>query len=157
VNPEVVVLASGIWEVVDRRLPGDDRFRSVGQPEVDRYILRELLAAIDVLGSRGASVVLLTYPQIEAGRDQGYVDLPESDPARIDRLNELVLEAASLRPGVSTVADLGGWLESLPGGSLDGEKRDDGVHFRDTFTPVIGDWLAPIVVEVGRNGPPPPG
>ena len=80
-DPEVVVLTSGIWEVVDRRLPGDDRFRNIGDPVVDRYLLSEMLSAIDTLGARGATVALLTYPHFEAGRDQGYSDLPESDPA----------------------------------------------------------------------------
>ncbi len=115
-DPDVVVLSSGIWEVVDRRLPGDDRWRHIGQPEVDRYLLREFLSAIDTLGSDRATVVLLTYPHFQAGADQGYTDLPESDPARVDRLNELMAEAAGLRPGVATVVDVQAWLAQQPGG-----------------------------------------
>lgn len=157
-DPEVVVLTSGIWEVVDRRLPGDDRFRHVGEPIVDRYMLAEFLSAIDTLAARGANVVLLTYPHFEAGRDQGYTDLPESDPARVDRLNELLAEAVALRPGVATLLDFQGWLASQPGGELDPAKRSDGLHFYDEYAPTIADWLAPQLVETAHNGiPPPPG
>jgi hypothetical protein len=155
-DPTVVVLGTGIWEVVDRRLPGDDRLRSIGEPTSDRYFLAELLSAIDVLGSRGATVVLLTYPHVESGRGQGFTGLPESDPARIDRLNELILEAASLRPGVATVVDFGGFVAAQPGGELDPAIRSDGVHLTESFIPVVGDWLAPQVDGIARNGPPAP-
>jgi len=150
-DPAVVVLTSGIWEVVDRRLPGDDRFRHLGDPVSDRYFLAELLSAIDTLSSRGASVVLLTYPHVEAGQSQGFSGLPESDPARIDRANELIREAAAQRPGVATVVDFGGWLAQQPGGELDTAKRSDGVHFTDEFVPQIGSWLAPQVDAVARG------
>jgi hypothetical protein len=157
-DPEVVVMTSGIWEVVDRRLPGDDRFRHIGQPEIDRYLLRELLAAVDLLGSKGATVVLLTYPHFQAGRDQGYVDLPESDPARVDRLNAIMGEVVALRPGVVTSIDFQSWLAGRPGGEHDPAIREDGLHFYDSFAPTIAEWLAPQIVDIARSGPaPPPG
>ncbi len=157
-DPDVAVLVSGIWEVVDRRLPGDDRFRHVGEPSVDRYVLAEFLSAIDTLGSRGANVVVLTYPHFEAGRDQGYSDLPESDPTRVDRLNEILAEAVSMRPGVAMLVDFQDWLAQQPGGELDPAKREDGLHFYDAYSPSIGAWLGPIVIDVAHNGvPPPPG
>lgn len=156
-DPDVVVVVSGIWEVVDRRLLGDDRFRHIGQPIVDRYVLAEFLSAIDTLAARGANVVLLTYPHLQAGRDQGYTDLPESDPARVDRLNELLAEAVALRPGVATLVDFQGWLASQPGGELDAAKRSDGLHFYDEYAPTIAAWLGPQLTEIGRNGIPPPG
>jgi peptidoglycan/LPS O-acetylase OafA/YrhL/lysophospholipase L1-like esterase len=154
-NPDVVVLSSGIWEVVDRRLPGEDRFRTVGDPGVDRYLLAEWLGAVDVLASGGASVVLLTYPHFEAGKDQGFSDLPESDPERVDRLNAIIREVALQRPGVTTLVDLQAWLAAQPGGELDPAKRDDGLHFRDDYSVVIADWLGPQLLQVARNGPPP--
>ena len=150
-NPNVVVLSSGIWEIVDRRFAGDDRWRHVGQPDVDNYILSEYLSAIDVLGSRGATVVLVTQPHIEAGTAQGYTDLPESDPARIDRLNALLVQAAGLRPGVAQVIDLQGWVASQPGGELDPAKRVDGVHFTDDYSAVIGAWLGPQLLSIARG------
>ena len=152
-DPEVAVLTSGIWEVVDRRLPGDDRFRNIGDAVVDRYLLAEMLSAIDTLAARGATVVLLTYPHFEAGRDQGYSDLPESDPARVDRLNEIMAEAVSLRPGVAVLVDFQAWLAAQPGGELDPAKRTDGLHFEDAFSVQIGQWLGPQLLELARSGP----
>ena len=151
-DPDVVVLSSGIWEVVDRRLPGDDRWRHIGQPEVDRYLLREFLAAIDALGSDRATVVLLTYPHFQAGADQGYTDLPESDPSRVDRLNQLMVEAAGMRPGVATVIDVQSWLAQQPGGEQDPAKREDGLHFRDDYVPTVAAWLGPQLVRIARTG-----
>ena len=154
-DPHVVVLTSGIWEVVDRKLPGDSRWRHIGQPEIDDYLLRELLSAIDVLGSKGATVALVTYPHFDAGQDQGFTGLPESEPARVDRLNEIIRHAASLRPGVTAVIDLQTWLAAQPGGEIDPAKRQDGLHFLDSYLPTIGDWMGPQLLELARNGPPP--
>jgi peptidoglycan/LPS O-acetylase OafA/YrhL len=153
-QPDVVVLASGIWEVVDRILPGDDRWRHIGQPDVDHYELAEVLSAIDALGRQGATVVLLTYPHFEAGRDQGFSGLPESDPARVDRLNAILRDAVSRRPGVATLVDLQGWLAQQPGGELDPAKRDDGLHFTDAYVPAIGAWLGPQLAAIAHTGQP---
>lgn len=150
-RPDVVVLTSGIWDVVDRRFPGDDRWRHIGEPEVDSFILREFVAAIDVLGSTGASVVLLTYPHFQAGADQGFTDLPESDPARVDRLNDLMRQAAAERPGVARVIDLQGWYAQQPGGEGDLSRRPDGLHFSDEYVPTVGAWLGPQLLAIGRN------
>lgn len=153
-DPDVVLLSSGIWEVVDRRLPGDNRFRSIGDPGVDRYLLREWLSAVDTLAADGATVVLATYPHFRAGLDQGFSDLPESDPARVDRLNEIIREVASLRPGVTTVLDVQAWLAEQPGGEHDTAKRDDGLHFSDDYAPTIAAWMGPQLLQIARNGPP---
>ncbi len=152
-QPDVVVLTSGIWEVVDRILPGDDRWRHLGQPDVDHYELVEVLSAIDVLAKQGATVVVLTYPHFEAGRDQGFSGLPESDPARVDRLNAILRDAVSRRPGVATLIDLQGWLAQQPGGELDPAKRDDGLHFTDAYVPTIGAWLGPQLEQIAHGGP----
>ena len=152
-NPDVVMLQTGIWEVVDRILRGDRKWRHVGDPTVDRYFETELLAAIDTLGATGATVALITYPHVDSGANQGFANLPESDPARIDRLNDLLRDAARLRPGVATVIDFQSWLAAQPGGELDTAKRKDGIHFFDEYYPKIGEWLGPQLVRVAHSGP----
>jgi hypothetical protein len=106
-----------------------------------------------VLAKQGARVVLLTYPHVQAGADQGFQGLPESDPARIDRLNQIIRDAASRRPGVATVIDLQGWLAQSPGGEFGPGKRDDGIHFTDAFAPTIGAWLGPQLETIAHGGP----
>ncbi len=150
-RPDLVVLSSGIWEVVDRRLPGDDRFRSVGDPGVDRYVLGEFLAAIDQLSVDGATVVVLTQPGIRPGLDQGFQDLPEGEPERIDRLNEMLAEAVSLRPGVARLVDFRSWVVAQPGGEHNAATRADGVHFNAEVIPSIGDWLGPQLRSIASG------
>jgi hypothetical protein len=151
-RPDVVVLSSGIWEVVDRQLVPGSPFRSIGEPDVDRFILGEFVAAIDALSADGAQVVVTTQPRIASGLDQGLVDLPESEPARIDRLNELLAAAVAARPGVASLVDLRSWVASQPGGEMDPAMRSDGIHFSDTFAPVVASWLGPEVLGVARGG-----
>ncbi len=150
-NPDVVVLTTGIWEVVDRILPGQTQWRHIGDPVVDHYFESELLSAIDTLAATGATVVLLTYPHLQAGANQGYTNLPESDPARVDRLNALMRDAVSRRPGVAKLIDFQGWLASQPGGENDPAKRTDGIHFQDSYVETIGGWLGPQVVAIARG------
>jgi hypothetical protein len=149
-RPDVVVVMTGLWEVADRRLPGDDRFRHVGDPGVDRFVLIELLTAIDVLGAQGASVALVLQPHVEVGRADGFQGLPESDPARMDRYNELLREAAALRPGVAHLLDLPGFLAQL--GEDDAAVRPDGVHFSETHSEVVGGWLTGEVRRIASGG-----
>jgi peptidoglycan/LPS O-acetylase OafA/YrhL len=149
-RPEVAVVMSGLWEVADRRLPGDDRFRHVGDPGVDRFVLIELLTAIDVLGAQGASVALVLQPHVEVGRADGFQGLPESDPARMDRYNELLREAAALRPGVVQLIDLPAFLAQL--GEDDTQVRPDGVHFSERHSEIVGGWLNGEVRRIGGGG-----
>lgn len=142
-RPHEVVLSTGVWDVVDRILPGDRKWRQLGDATSDTYFLRELLTAIDLLSSQGARVVLLTHHRIDVGANKGFTGLPESDPARIDRLNELIGTAHGLRPDVTSVVDLAGWVASQPGGELDPGKLKDGLHYTDEYLVQIGSWLGP--------------
>jgi hypothetical protein len=150
-DPDVVLLVTGIWEVVDRRLPGDDRYRHLGNPVSDRYLLSELLSAVDVLAARGATVVLPTYPHVAAGQGQGFVDQPESEPARVDRLNQIFGEVAAARPGAVRLLELQSWLSSLPGGELDPTRRTDGVHFTDEASKDVARWLSPQLYTIAMQ------
>lgn len=150
-DPDVVLVTTGIWEVVDRILPGESRWRSIGDPVVDEYLRAELLSLIDLAGRDGATVAVVNYPRIEAGQNQGFTGLPESDPARIDRLNVILAEVVAARPGVARLVPFREWLEAQPGGELDPLKRDDGVHFRDEYAPTIGAWLGPQLLAMGQG------
>lgn len=139
-RPDVVAMSSGPWEVADRRFPGDDRFRHIGDPGVDRYLLREYLTAVDALSSDGALVAIVVQPPIQLGLARGLVDLPESDPARMQRLNEIYAEVAELRPGVVRLVDLAGLLREW-GAERDPAVRPDGLHFSDEHSRLVGSWL----------------
>lgn len=151
-RPDAVVLSSGVWEVVDRRLVGDDHYRHIGEADIDRYILGEFLSAIDTLGADGAHVIVLTQPHIESGLDKGESGLAESEPERMDRLNELLAEAVALRPGVASLVDMRAWVAGQPGGEMDRSMRSDGIHFQDSFAPTLSAWLGPEIMRIARGG-----
>jgi lysophospholipase L1-like esterase len=103
-------------------------------------------------------VVWVTAPHIDVGRtqqpppDQPY---PESDPARIDRLNQIIREIADSHEG-ATVVDLQGYLASLPGGEMDERLRPDGVHFENDTAQEIANWLGPQLMHSLTLETPPP-
>lgn len=139
-RPDVVVVMVGRWELMDRVHEG--RWTHIGDPVFDQYLVRELQQAIAVASSRGAKVAIGTTPYYHRGDAPGGRVWPEDEPARVDRVNALIRQAAAGAPGVATVVDIGGRLS--PDGRLamqiDGVRvRTDGVH----VAPEAGPWLAP--------------
>jgi peptidoglycan/LPS O-acetylase OafA/YrhL/lysophospholipase L1-like esterase len=142
-------IQTGPWDVTDRRLPGDDTWRAPGDPVFDAYLREELTHVTEILLDEGVPVVWVTAPHIEVGRNrQPPPDepFPESDPARIDRLNEIIREIADEYEG-ATVVDLQGYLAGLPGGEMDPELRPDGVHFENNTVQPVANWLGPQIMH----------
>jgi lysophospholipase L1-like esterase len=129
--------------VADRRLEGDDRWRSIGDPTYDAYLRSELEAANELLVGQGVAVVWLTAPYVDTGKEMQpppSEPLPESDPARMDALNDMIRSLADAREGV-VVVDLAGHLAALPAAE-DEHLRPDGVHFTpETAVEIAQDWL----------------
>lgn len=150
-QPHVVVISSGVWEVVDRRLPGDVEFRHLGSELLDNYFLAELVSAIDLVASQGANVVLLTQPPHEVGLRAGYSGLPESDPTRIYRLNELLYRAQSLRPDRVNVIDFAAHVRAVEGQQVDPQSRPDGLHFSEAQLTSFAHWLTPQLEDIATR------
>ena len=146
---DAAVVQFGPWDVADRRLPGDDRWRHVGDPVYDEFLRGELREAVAVLSSSGAKVLWLTSPRVEMERSlvpRPPAPHPSSDPARMDRLNELVREVAAEHPDVVRVLDLAAHLRARPGGELDPSLRPDGVHVSEEASGEVAAWLGPQIV-----------
>jgi len=150
-SPDVVVVEDGAWEVLDRLPAGATTWEHVGQPAADRFILAELLRAVDLLGSDGARVVLLTSAHVHHLSEQGFVLMPDSDPKRIDAFNKLLRRAAAMRPGVATVLEFVEWVEKQPGGEYSPNVREDGVHYLPQFGPAIGGFIGPRIADLERH------
>jgi hypothetical protein len=149
-QPTVAVVQIGPWEVANRRLEGSDKWTGPGDPAYDKYMSDEMLRAVDVLSAQGAMVVWLSAPHIrvEQGSDT-MLRGQAADPARMDRLNELIRELPAKRPGKVDIVDLAGWLESTPD---DKRLRPDGVHFTDDTSPEVADrFLAKAIVDTYRK------
>ena len=156
-RPHVVALMSGTWDVVDRKIPGDDQWRSLGDPLYDQFMRHEITNAVDVLQSQGSTVVLVTHPIIKAGvTEQLLGPFPESDPARMQRLNDLLVEVAATRPR-TRVVDLAGHMAARPQGALDLAERPDGIHWTTASSRPLGEWLGSQLVAIARDEPTDPG
>jgi peptidoglycan/LPS O-acetylase OafA/YrhL len=159
---EFAVVQTGPWDVADRRLEGDDEWRAPGDPVYDDFLYSEISTAVDLFVDQGLVVVWLLAPHIEVGRNEEPPPDPpyaESDPARMDRLNEIVEQVAEERPSVVTV-DLGEYMRGLPDGEMDPRLRPDGVHFTAETAGEVADWLGPeilaaVAAEPNPAAPPP--
>lgn len=149
---DVAVVMEGPWEVTDRLLPGDTKWRSIGDPVVDRYIHDELLRAVDLLLARVRTVVLITSPDIRSEvpiPNAPASPFPESDPARMARYNEILRQVARERSRVAIV-DLNSHLRTLTGGEMDPVLRPDGIHFSTETTDVVAPWIGQAIVAAAR-------
>ena len=63
-NPDVVVYV-GRGETFDQELDG--QWQNLGEPPFDRYVANRFRQGVRILGSRGATVVLLTTPYYDSG------------------------------------------------------------------------------------------
>jgi hypothetical protein len=153
-RPDVVVVVDVLWELTDRKLPGDDTWRSMGDPVYERFLRERLNQMYDALTSTGAHLVLVQYPLIQTGLAEATKPAkpyPANDPARMVRWNGLLQELASTRPRAS-VADLRTWLIGQPGGELEASTRPDGLHYTAEFGRTIADgFLAAALIDAGTR------
>jgi lysophospholipase L1-like esterase len=70
---------------------------------------------------------------------------PQNDPARIDRLNELVIDATADLPNVR-FADYPGFIGEV-GSDRDKSIRRDGVHLSEAGQRAVAVWLTGDVLD----------
>jgi len=150
-HPDVVLLADGEYEVRDQRI--GSTWHHIGTPAVDTRERRALTAATGVLGSTGATVVLLTAPYYRQPEQADGQPWPEDDPARVDRYNALLRQTAAASHGRVVVADLGARLD--PQGrytrTIDGVvvRFADGIHVTPAGAARVAPWLLDLSVRLG--------
>jgi lysophospholipase L1-like esterase len=157
IQPHLVVVSYGTFDVLDRLAAGEETWRHIGDPVFDARLRTAMARLTDLLGARGARVVWLTLPHVAIGSLEDGTrpspPFPESDPARVDRFNELLEEVVAVHPG-AVVVDFAGFLRAQPGGELDPALRPDGVHVTPEHGDEVAAWLAPqLLALVGRPAP----
>ena len=156
IQPHVIMAMYGTWDVVDRQLPGDTQWRSIGDPIYDAYLRSELSSAMDTMAAGGAEVVWMTHPYIRVGITEGLSGpFPEEDHDRMDRLNAMVREIAASKQRV-TVVDLEEHMRSLPEGDSDLTDRPDGIHWSRDAATALAPWLGSTLDAIARDQTPPP-
>lgn len=140
-RPDVVLTFATPWDVADRKLPQfGESWTHLLDPAYDNFVRDEYRQATQVLGGTGARVLWLESPHLNRPVR------PQNDPARIDRLNELLHEATAGMPNVELV-DYPGWLGPV-GSPRERRLRADGVHLSPEGREQIVDWLRNEVLSV---------
>jgi hypothetical protein len=146
IDPDVSTALFDVFVVSD--LEVDGKRLPFGSKASDRYLLRQLDRGVDILRSRGGSVVLATAPYNQRPEIVGQaVRWAEDDPARIDHWNALLRRYVKDRNDPSvTVADLNGYVS--PKGRFTNARdgvtlRYDGVHFNPEAGQLVFRWLLP--------------
>ena len=137
--PEVVLGLATPWDVTDRRFPAEGNvWQHVGEPAFDAKVVAEYRLATQLLAAKGAKVLWLLGPHLNRPV------VPQNDPVRIDRLNELVRQAIAGIPGADVV-DYPAWLGPV-GSAREKRLRADGVHLSQAGLDEITPWLLDEVI-----------
>ena len=143
-QPDVALVGIGLWDTIDRRLEGDDQWRTIGDPVYDEYLRGEIRDATDLLAAHADRVVWVLQPPPVRGT-QAAIDVSAQ---RIGALNQVVLDALSGRDDVGFV-DLAAWISARGGDPL--LLRPDGTHLTEETSIDAAVWLAPAVLEAART------
>jgi peptidoglycan/LPS O-acetylase OafA/YrhL len=149
IRPHIVLVMVNVWDVADRLLPGDSKWRHPGDPKYDELLRQGIAADIDLLSSQGATVAWVLSPYIQPGLDRPGGPWPEGSHKRMDRLNTIIREVVSTRWDRSVVVDMQGHMRARPQGELDWSERPDGNHFSDDASYAMAQsWLGQTVTAL---------
>jgi peptidoglycan/LPS O-acetylase OafA/YrhL len=160
-NPDVVLYVSR-GETFDQDVGG--QWQNIGQPGFDGYVTMRFREAVSVLGSRGATVVLMTSPYYDSGASSSGSPWPENVLSRVQLDNAIIRQVASSSAspafGVAGgarvfVFDLNAVVD--PNGQYDASINNvnvrcgDGVHFSPSGGIYVGLRLLPDLVALGQS------
>ncbi len=159
-NPDVVLyVARG--ETFDQEVGG--KWQNVGQAAFDDYVASRFREAVNVLGSRGASVVLMTSPYYDSGTQPAGGPWPEDAPSRVQIDNSTLRAVASTSTtGSGTATDGKVYVFDLnqvadPSGKYSPTigpyniRCNDGVHFSQSGGEYVGLRLLPDLLALGQD------
>jgi hypothetical protein len=158
-NPDVVLyVARG--ETFDQQIGG--KWQNLGQASFDDYVTSRYREAVSVLGSRGATVVLMTSPFYNSGASPTGAAWPEDAPSRVQIDNTTIRAVASTSTtGTGTTTDGKVYVFDLnqvvdPSGKYSPTigpyniRCNDGVHFSPSGGEYVGLRLLPDLLVLGQ-------
>lgn len=147
-RPDVVVVMTTVWDVLNRRLTADGPDLTPADPEIEALMAQSLGDFTDNMLSLGVSRVVwvagpVPLPSLGGGEDQ------QGQPDRHVVLHRVMATVASTRPA-ARVVDLAGWVETS---SLNTDPdtaraaRVDGVHWSSEASELIAtEFLGNAIV-----------
>ena len=148
-DPDVVVVVPGVGDIGEREI--DRQWVHPGDPVYDTWLRQQLDDVADVLGDAGVPVVWATSPHVRlapAGSDGGdWTSVAANDPARVDRLNEIIRQVAAGRDETS-VLDFGAWAQRLPRGEFASAQRFEGRDLTEDGATRATGWLVPELFDL---------
>jgi peptidoglycan/LPS O-acetylase OafA/YrhL len=144
-QPDVVVVLSSVWDVLDRRLTFDGPELPPTDPSIEAAIRFSLTAFTDDLLALGVPRVVWLRQPVPLPTPTAAIDL-QSQPERHAVLHRVVDGLAEGKPAVR-VLDLAGWVDDA-GLGADEAARPDKVHWTlETATRIATEFLGPAVVR----------
>jgi peptidoglycan/LPS O-acetylase OafA/YrhL len=149
-DPDVVVMLTGPWDIVDRRLPQWDDFHGLGDPNFDSWLLTSYRAVVAELSAGGAPVVWLTAP-CAAEIPGPLFETGAFDNEQLTYLNDRIIPDLAAAESSVQVVDL--YRRICPDGrardDVEGvpDGRPDGVHFSVAGAYALSEWLGPQLVR----------
>jgi hypothetical protein len=150
---DVAFVQFGPWEVYELKPARAPDFLLIGDAVLDGMIERNLAAGIEAILPHSRVVAVATSPYIDRGRIDGRSpERPavESDPARMDHLNDIIRNVARRYARVAVV-ELG---EFMARRTDDARLRPDGVHLSVEGALAISDALAPTLAALAPGADP---
>jgi peptidoglycan/LPS O-acetylase OafA/YrhL len=151
-DPDVVALELGRWEVSDRIIDG--RWTQIGQPAWDHVYAAELAQAIRILSSKGAHVVIFTLPyivQTTEAPNGGPWDI--NQPVRTNEYNALVRQVVARSAGHASIIDLNHLVDphGVYTSYLDGVRvrNADDEHLSLLAGKLLRPQILPTLVRLG--------
>jgi hypothetical protein len=156
-RPEVVVMLTGGFDLVDRKLPDWPDFARPGDSLFDDWLVDEYQRIVDMLSAQGAHVVWLTWP---CAKDKEYRSIYAGTGAfgieRVRHLNEeIVPRLLASKSDRMSVVDL--FAHVCPSGDFShalgdfDEARSDGVHFSKDEARWLAEWLGPEILRSAKR------
>jgi peptidoglycan/LPS O-acetylase OafA/YrhL/lysophospholipase L1-like esterase len=151
-RPNVVMILAGRWEVSNRTYNG--HWTNIENPSYAAYVKRELTDAVQLAGSDGASVVVLTAPCYNTGEQPDGQAWPEDSRTRLAIYNGIVRHVVASTPGSSLLnfnamaCPDGNYEEYMDGQQV---RLADGIHFTFTGGNVFASKIWPAIVKIGRQ------
>ncbi len=151
-NPDVVAVLLGRWEVSDRIIDG--KWSRIGEPAWDNRFAAELGQAIGILSSRGAHVVVFTLPYItQTTESPDGTPWDINQPQRTDQYNALVRRTVARHAKVASIIDLNRLLDpqGVYTGTIDGVpvRDDDKEHISLYGGMFLRPRILPELVQLG--------